>query len=79
MSKFKIGETIFSMESNKPVQHVVEGKSVLEGKVNSLRSWGDVDLPKGEVQIQYHSGYTTIKEQDAFISLEDLKNSLFKI
>ncbi len=79
MSKFKIGETIFSMESNKPVQHVIEGKSTLEGKVNSLRSWGDVNLPEGETQVQYHSGYTTILEQDAFASLEDLKNSLFKI
>lgn len=78
MSKFKIGETIFSMESNKPAQHVIEGISKLEGKVNSLRSWGDVNLPEGEVQINYHSGYTTIKEDDAFSSLEDLKNSLFK-
>lgn len=77
MSKFKIGDTIHYMYSNKPESKTIIGICTIEGKVETsgLR---EESKENETIKLYFTGSYSNVKEDEAFASLEDLKESLFK-
>jgi len=72
---FKIGTTVFFMQSNKPQSGEVKSIISIEGEVKI--DYTTYKVPEGEKQIVYAVGYNILKEQEVFANLEDLKSSVF--
>lgn len=76
MSKFKIGDTIHYMESNKAQQKEIKGISRYEGKVelSSLK----IDAAEGKTVTKYHTGFfESVDEENAYATKEELQQSVF--
>ncbi len=78
-TKFKVDEEVHYMEDNKPKSGVVTGIIMKQGKGEGIHD--KFDVAEGEIEITYAiSGhYYSIKEVDAFPSVESLRDSVFKI
>ena len=76
LTNYKIGETVFYMESNKPKSAVVEGILILQGEIKTLHK--TISIPVDEHKIEYSiGGYNTIMQENCYASLNELKESLF--
>ena len=76
MSKFKIGDTIHYMESNKPQSSVIIGIAKYEGKIKGIRN--EHTVKENEQKIIYHfDNYSETEEKDAFSTKEELQTSIF--
>lgn len=77
MSKFKIGDTIHYMASNKAEAKEIKGISTIQGTVEV--SAFKKTVPEGVIAISYHTGfYETIEEENAYATREELQQSVFK-
>lgn len=78
MNRFKIGDTIHYMYSNKPESKEIIGICTVEGAVKT--SGLDEISKNGVSVVLYFTGsYSSVKESEAFSSLDELKESLFNI
>lgn len=72
MSKFKIGEEIFYMETNIPKKSIIKGISRYEGDCEVLTG-STRRVKEGDQLFVYHlGGYSVIEEKDAYASKEEL-------
>lgn len=72
---FKIGETVWYMQSNKPTSSTINAVIKIEGKAKV--GYTEYDSKEdGEITI-YSAGYSTFKEEELFTSVELLKESVF--
>ena len=76
MNKFKIGDTIHYMYLNKPESKTIIGICTIEGKVETsgLR---EESKENETVKLYFTGSYASVKESEAFSSLEELKQSVF--
>lgn len=72
---FKIGQTVWFMQLNKPTSATIEAVIKLEGKVKIDYTQYD-SKEDGEITI-YFAGYSTFKEDQLFESKELLKEYVF--
>lgn len=76
MSKFKIGDTIHFMESNKPTSKKIKGLIVVQGEVEF--SYNKFKAEEGKTKTVYQVPYTTnVEEENAFGTIEELQTALF--
>lgn len=73
---FKIGETVWYMQANKPTSSTVTAVIVIEGKLRI--SYQDFESKDGEKLTVYSAGYGLLEEKEVFASKELLKESIFK-
>ncbi len=77
MSKFKIGDTIHYMESNKPKSSEIKGIGKFEGNIEM--SSFKKSLGEGIIDTVYYTGfYNSVDEANAFGTKEELQQSIFK-
>jgi len=72
---YKVGETVFFMESNKPKSGKITAVLIVEGKVKL--DYTTHDVKEGEKLTLYYAGFSTFKEEEVFATLEALKESVF--
>lgn len=73
---FKLGDTVFFMQSNKPCSGEIMAILVIEGKMKVDYHQYDT---KGEKETIYYAGFSTFKESEIFSTMEELKESLFSV
>lgn len=76
MDKFKIGDIIHFMESNKPQSKEVTGIAILEGNVN-VTSYSAINQKEGKNTIYFTDSYNAVRSNDCYSSLEELKAMVF--
>lgn len=72
---FKLGETVWFMQSNKPTSSTVTAVIKIEGKVKI--DYTTYDSKDGEEITIYTAGFSNFKEEDLFTSIDLLKESVF--
>lgn len=72
---FKLGDTVFFMQYNKPSSGEINAILVIEGKMKIDYHQYDT---KGEKQTVYYASFSMFKEGEIFHTMEELKESLFK-
>lgn len=78
MSKFKIGDTVHYMDSNKPTTSEIKAILTIEGEIEI--GYRKHKTETGKPKTVYIVGYSThLEENDAFKTSEELKNNLFSI
>lgn len=74
-TKFKIGDQIHFMKNNVPMSEKIKGISIHNGEINELYY---SQKPEEGTKILYHyDSYGSVNEEDAYKSIDDLKNTLF--
>ena len=74
--RFKIGDTIHHIESNKPTQSEVKAILIIEGDIEV--GYRKYKTEPNEQKTVYLVGYSThVESKDAFGTIEELKHSLF--
>lgn len=72
---YKVGETVFFMQANKPCSGKITAVLIVEGKVKL--DYTTHDVKEGEKLTLYYAGFSVFKEDEVFTSLESLKESVF--
>ena len=72
-AKFKVGDTVFYMEHNKPKSGVIKGIIKCEGVCEGISN----KFKDGEIRY-YLGSYTDVNENDCYTSKGDLQDSIFK-
>ena len=77
-AKFKVTDVIHYMNDNKPKSSTISGYTIKVGKTRD-GSYNESTVKEGEFEITYHldKGYDSVKEADAYKSLNDLKEAVF--
>lgn len=72
---YKVGETVFFMQSNKPCSGKVAAVLIIEGKVKL--DYTTHEVKEGEKLTLYYASFSSFKENEVFSTLELLKESVF--
>ncbi len=75
-TRFNISDSIVFMKNNVVCEKAITGISTFQGKIQELNH--NCDLESGKTNVVYHCGsYNQVKDEDAFATIDDLKQSLF--
>lgn len=75
LEKFKVGDEIWFMESNKPKSEIVKGIAVFNGHCKTLHD--DVDASEIVIVRYYYDSWGYVNHSNVFATKEELKDSLF--